>query len=330
MVKLFKMCLVYLVLMQTQVSSAQPGNFQLPLKEFQHLCETQNNLDACYKAADIYENQRGVPPDADKALALYQMACSAGHGSSCFNLGLAYEYGKNVKKNKLTANEFYKNSFLYYQKKCEKDDADSCSTVGYFYKSKKIIKEDIEKSRFFYLKAIDLYDKSCKNKDVRSCNNLARHYRDGLGTNRDSNRALFLYDSSCEAGYENSCNTLRIAYGYNNSIDRIVAKVDYQKSAYYAEKSKYLHKANCESGDLLECYYLANFLYNNYINHSIKDIEYIVNIHEKACDGGIYNSCNYLKYFYIQGTFLKKDIEKAGVYIKKLCDLGDKKSCGAS
>jgi TPR repeat protein len=77
---------------------------------------------SCFDLGVLYEGGNGVPKDKAKAAGFYRKACDAGSAGGCFALGLMYKWGKGVPQNRAKATEFY-------QKACDAGLAAACDAV---------------------------------------------------------------------------------------------------------------------------------------------------------------------------------------------------------
>ena len=78
---------------------------------------------SCFDLGVLYEGGKGVPKDKTKAAGLYRKACDAGSASGCFALGLMYKWGKGVPQNRVKAAELFR-------KACDAGLAAACGTGG--------------------------------------------------------------------------------------------------------------------------------------------------------------------------------------------------------
>jgi TPR repeat protein len=80
--------------------------------------------------------------------AALQKACGEGDAKSCFDLGVMYEGGVQVAKNKAKAAEFYR-------KACDAGSAGGCFALALMYKWGKGVAPNKAKAAEFYQKACD-------------------------------------------------------------------------------------------------------------------------------------------------------------------------------
>lgn len=82
---------------------------------------------------------------------------NAGWLSACFNLGVMYNKGENVRLDKFKAVELY-------QKSCTGNDETGCNNLGVMYQNGEGVRLDLSKALSFYGKACDLKNQiGCEN-----------------------------------------------------------------------------------------------------------------------------------------------------------------------
>jgi TPR repeat protein len=65
------------------------------------------------------ENGLGIKRSSKTAFEYYEKACDMESDIGCYNVGLSYEYGKWVQKDK-------ERSIFFYQKGCKMGSGDAC------------------------------------------------------------------------------------------------------------------------------------------------------------------------------------------------------------
>lgn len=94
------------------------GEYLQALQYFEKSCKSKN-VQACFNLGVMYEYGEGVKKDRSKAIVFYTQACDGGEGAGCGSLGVMYEYGMGVSKDIKKAKEFY-------QKACDLGNEEGC------------------------------------------------------------------------------------------------------------------------------------------------------------------------------------------------------------
>ena len=127
--------------------------------------------------------------------------------SACYQLGLAYLEGLNIKKNPKKAPQFFKIACKQkYKDSCEKF-AYSYTAIGEHYENHAI--KHIHKRSF--IKAFKFYKKACSLKDPQGCYNYALFFENGKDGVCDQNdkQAQKFFKISCDGGYELACAKIK-------------------------------------------------------------------------------------------------------------------------
>jgi TPR repeat protein len=152
--------------------------------EWQEGC-TAGDLDKCANLGESYANGLGVVQDSVKAATIYRDACSRGGARGCLLLGNAYASGTGVPKDVTQANEFLgKACDSGEEEGCVRacdvlNDAVRCLRVGVL--SSKGAKDPKRAATYFR--------KACENNHPLGCRELGMMYRDGVGIEKDIDRA---------------------------------------------------------------------------------------------------------------------------------------------
>jgi len=95
------------------LSAYERNDFGTAAEFFQKSCDN-DNAEACYNLANMYDSGLGIYKDDQKAVMLFTKACDGGFIDSCYNLGMMYDSGEGVTKDVVKA-------FTLFYKTCEKD-----------------------------------------------------------------------------------------------------------------------------------------------------------------------------------------------------------------
>jgi TPR repeat protein len=133
-------------------------------------------------------------PDFKEALRLYRLAAQQGNVNAAYNLGLYYELGRGVRKNRQT-------SFKWYLLAAEGGEPDSQCVVGFCYFNGDGVTEDIEQ-------AVRWYRRAAKNGSPSAMFNLSICYRDGDGVRASKRQEITWLLRAAEYGHEPSIQRL--------------------------------------------------------------------------------------------------------------------------
>ncbi len=218
---------------------------------------------SCVRLGDMYERALGVEKELKKAKAYYEkgaelgdgegyyhiaqmkkthnklyyyaLACEYGSANGCFQMKMAYRYGKGVKKSEQLALKYaekncklskyacatlgsiyekaelgvkkeFKKAVFYYQKACAVKSAEGCYKLGNMYYFGKGVKQSHTKALKHYKQACD---KTGQYGMPKGCNNLAVLYEKGRGVKKDRQKAYAFYKRACDYGYQLACMTLK-------------------------------------------------------------------------------------------------------------------------
>jgi TPR repeat protein len=116
------------------------------------------------------------------------------------------------------------------------------------------------------------------------------------------NQARMLFNQACDSGEMKACNYLGYLYAQGLGVppDAETARKIYQKA--------------CEQGNLSSCASLGT-MYQDDRKYTEARTYF-----KQACDGEIYDACNYLGYLYDQGLGGPPDKQMARQIYQKACD----------
>lgn len=142
--------------------------------------------------------------------------------------GLAYHYGRDVKKDVVKAH-------FYYTTACRHGIARGCSNLGVLYRRGLGVKRDDDK-------AAGHFQDACNNGISLGCANLAVLYEEGFGVPRSQAKAVELFQQACDGEVPRSC--AKLAHLYEQGPGNI--RQDYAKAAR-------LYKESCDGGHKPAC-----------------------------------------------------------------------------
>ena len=139
----------------------------------------QTHLGYCYA-----EGEGGVPRDEALACVWYEKAAMQGDTNAQSNLALMYELGRGVKQDYAKARE-------WLEKAAEQGNAMAQNNLGFFYTQENTGMQDYTLARKWLEKAV-------ANKWSLALTCLAFLYNNGLGVEKNRERALDLYRQAAE------------------------------------------------------------------------------------------------------------------------------------
>ncbi|HEV7691100.1 MAG TPA: TIR domain-containing protein [Hyphomonadaceae bacterium] len=144
--------------------------------------------------AAAYETAIGVTKDLDRALALYNEACSLGMQRACTEVGTLYFNGDGVAKDRTKAS-------VILEKACQAGDIDGCNNFANALEVAGSLTE-----------ARKMYGQACDAGSLAACNNLAHMLETGKDRGENYTTAAQLYQKGCDGGVYQSCIGLSRLY----------------------------------------------------------------------------------------------------------------------
>ncbi len=161
---------------------------------FQKACSL-NDPRGCMLWGYALNSGRGVAVNVSQALSANERACTGADGFGCNNLGLMYQSGSGVTRDERRA-------FELYSKACTLRTGIGCRNAGILHADAVTLPHDRSL-------AVTEFDKGCELGDLDSCNKQAWHVEQGLGTQRNVEKARRLYAKACDGGYQLACTNGR-------------------------------------------------------------------------------------------------------------------------
>jgi TPR repeat protein len=226
--------------------------------------------------------------------------------SSCealANLYLSKDERNNVKTN---------NNLIVdlYTKACDGGETSSCVFLAQKYES-----DNKEKNADIITQ---LYDKACSDDDSYSCEVLADRYV--TGKNKNIAKAIEIYDNLCNDGDNNSCYKLE-----ELTIKPTVNKNTLMYKKVATDTPENIELLNqCNNNDFGAC---SNLGYSYQMAKGKKDVNKIIGLFYKSCNGGFGIGCSHLGGIYEDGILVKKDLKRAKIAYSYGCELRSESAC---
>ena len=120
------------------IQAQQSGDHKKLAEIYERACGLENKASGCYNLAVLYfEGTGNVEKNFEKAISLYEKACSAKFALACNNLGYIYESGNGADQN-------FTKAAAYYEKACK--DNEGCTSLGLLYANGAGLAKDVAKA----------------------------------------------------------------------------------------------------------------------------------------------------------------------------------------
>ncbi len=236
------------------------------------------------------------------AAALFASACNGGDATSCGFLGIMLWQGEGIPRDINRAKSVL-------ERACKGNDnrvdlkSYSCGVWAHTLKT-----SDPDRSASLALL-------SCEVGVMQSCTLLAEHYKEGIVTERDFEKAAKYYTRACDQGHPKGC------YGLAELLK------DGKGIPQDRKRAKELYKTACREGVALAC--LAMTMQNT---NGVEDAETkFMASFELSCENGNAASCYFVGLAYSKGlSSIEVDILKAQKFMDLACRGGEVKGCNWS
>ncbi|MAK61391.1 MAG: hypothetical protein CMK09_10460 [Ponticaulis sp.] len=212
-------------------SSERQTDYPMAFRYLTQACD-EHEPGGCVNLGNLYYDGRGVTEDRSKTFEYYEIACRMGNFIGCGNLGLAYFYGWGVEPDVKTAGQ-------YFVQACDGGYLRACADLDSVY-HRNASWVDIN-----YLN--EKLELSCEAGDVGSCVNVGNHYRDGMGGQRNDQRAVELYKLGCTDEKTNGCTNLAYMYQTGRGVEPDL------------EEAFRIYLMACENNNWGACYSVSNY-----------------------------------------------------------------------
>ncbi|GBB93155.1 hypothetical protein RclHR1_02120007 [Rhizophagus clarus] len=229
-----------------------------------------------------------------KAFELFEGASKQNYMLAQYYVGLCYQYGHGITKDKELA-------FKSFKKTANNDFATGQLRVGTYYKKKK----DFEK-------AFSWHEKAAENGNHIAQFYLGLIYKNGQGITTDYIKAFELFEQSAKGGYPNGIAMLGYCYsnGVGTRINKKKAIELYQEAASLGHnRARYILALAYKDGEHLKK------------NHN-KAFE----LAKKSAEGGDVDGMFMVAYCYCDGFGTDIDKQKAIEFYQKAANLGHSKA----
>ncbi|MCQ2914952.1 MAG: sel1 repeat family protein [Alphaproteobacteria bacterium] len=172
--------------LQEALDALKEEDYTFAIKEFNRLISTENNEEARYQLALLYEQGIGLEENKDKALNMFKQAAQNGNEKAALKLGNAYYTGKGLEKN-------YADAINWYMKAAQKGNYAAQYNLGLMLEEGTGVKKNI-------IKAFDFYKKSADQGYEPAQYALGKMYLTGSGTPQDFMAAVKWHKLAADQG----------------------------------------------------------------------------------------------------------------------------------
>jgi TPR repeat protein len=256
--------------------------------------------DACWDVGLMWEDGIGVTRDRDRALHWYGLGCALGAPTGCLNGGLLLQDRRgDVAADDAAAVEAFRAG-------CELGDAKSCTNLGLALDEGRGVAPDPDR-------ALALWRSTCEAGHGTACVDVGAHYQQGQGVPLDLAEAFRRYRQACAAESVEGCYRLAtlLELGRGTTLD--------------VPAAERLYLAACEHDHALACAAVGR-LYEQGVDGHADEIN-AARYYERACDLDEPESCSAMAYFYLSGKGVPRDPQRSGQYGARACLRGNLSGC---
>lgn len=259
------------------------------------ICPTANPS-ACFdRGVRLLDRQ---PEQAAKA---FGVACDAGVGGACNNLGALYAEGRGVARDPARA-------AALYERACAAGAAHGCYSLA------TIVAEGKQGTRGDLVKAFALASRACALGHVHGCDRVAMALANGQGVGADKQEAMKLWERACSGGVDRACAAL--------GINLVVGADGVTRDVARGER---LLLAACNAMYAPACKDLGGMHLGKALPDS--DADKGIVLLTNACNLSYGEGCNELGVAYVQGVGAEPDMKRAAELFERACNQGSATGC---
>jgi TPR repeat protein len=273
--------------------------FSLAVELYERGCDA-DEPSACNNLAFVLSRgAEGVAVDREKALTLYEKACSLSYGKGCMNRGAAYT---NANPPELTK------ALEYYAKACDLKEATACVIAGWAYAEGRGTAPSDDVS-------YQMFKKGCDEGNERACGAMGSRIALGLGVAKDVERGGEMMRVACDTGAGEACKNLGALI-----LDGKLGPKD-------AEKAHEAFEKGCKAGEGGACKMVGN---NRASGTGTKtDLPGALEAYRAGCDVNDVGACILAGQMLRDGKGSEKNPTDAAKLFEKACKAGSGAGCEA-
>ena len=277
-------------------------------------CELDSGA-GCAHLAFLYAAGRSVAKNDKRAAALYRKSCELGDAQGCYNVGLMAGEGRGLRQDAAQA-------AADYDEACELGSSTACTNLGFLYEKVGNVR-DRSRALALYQRGCD--GSSCQPSNLGGCVNVGRAYRDGIGVEKDEERAAAIFRDACyrkpnrddvhsDENGGRACSLLGGLYLSGGGIEKDLTQ------------GRELSELGCQRGDGFGCFNAA-VVYAGGSGVAV-DLVKAAEYYDLACKDGDGEGCHELAAAYAKGKGVARDARLAKTLDQKACELGFAPACG--
>ena len=250
--------------------------------------------EAFYMLSQYYANGTVVDENGQETIRLLEIAAEKKVADACYNLGVAYEYGKfDVEKD-------INKAVKYYEQGVALDAPDCMVNLGCILETSKEYPNDKKR-------AFELYNKAAEQEKGYAYNNLGTCYKRGIGTEVNIEKALECYTKAAEMGSMEAYWNLYMYY-----MDEVCTPRDFDKAVEWLKRGD-------EAGNLQCTYQITKHIENgDGIDHDASKYFFYMN---KAASSGYHEAYKQLGDCYKIGLGTERDGNMAFKWYQKAAEV---------
>lgn len=238
--------------------------------------------------------------DFNKAIEIFDELSKQGDYHASYQLAQMYNQGINVKKDLETSGEYFDVAFKQLNDAEDSNEKLYLLSTFYLYGLGTVAKDEF--------KAVELLERGAKNKDINCMTLLANCYRNGIGSEKDDEKAFELIKDLKDSGHPIATKVYADCKMFGNGTEP-----DYKEAVTYYEKASQL-------GDVSSLFMLGT-LYHEGKGVEVDDkksLEYFLEAAKYKYPDALKNAA----YFYGHGIGAEKNPKLEADFIKLYADTG--------
>lgn len=238
--------------------------------------------------------------DFTKAIEIFEELSKNGDYHASYQLAQMYNQGLNVKKDLGVSTEYFDAAFKQLNDAEDSNEKTYLLSTFYLYGLGTVGKDEF--------KAVELLERGAKNKDINCMTLLANCYRNGIGSDKDGEKAFELVNDLKDSGHPIATKVYADCKMFGTGTE-----IDYLEAIKYYEKS-------AELGDVSSLFMLGT-IYHEGKGVEVDDkkaLEYFLSAAKYNYPDALKNAA----FFYGRGIGCEKDSLKEAQFIKLYADTG--------
>ena len=254
-----------------------------------------NNALAQYALGLLYDRGLGVEKNRQQAIKWYQKSAEQGESNGQYSLGLGYKLGEGIEQN-------YKLATLWYHKAAMQNNAYGQTSMGSMY----MLGRGVEKD---YKQAIEWYRKAAEQGGLLGQVAMGNVYESGKGVEKDYKQAVKWYRKAAEQDYSTAQSHLGYMYREGKGVEK-----DYKQAVKWYREAAEQNDPNAQNN--------LGFMYEKGDGVE-KDYKQAINWYQKAAEQGLSDGQVSLGTMHYNGVGVKRNRRKAVKLYRKAAEQGN-------